>query len=366
MKRPSSVAMICWFCMLANMAAEVKCVLDISQVPVAGTTFVWTPLGQLTWDAIVQQNGEFDRVDPRNTVIERLMCFEWKEQEVMPKNDYAVYVGAGTEKFIKETAAEVKRRFGFNLSLSETLIGNEILAIGILKNQLKYTKDFYSLSYIDQKFKGRKGLVSDVEYWGCEGKASGNFRELVDVLSYRDHGREFAVSIKTKHQDGRIIIYKPRTVVSLFKSFQHVKDMKVLWEKGKPDGMSVHDTKLHEMDSLVVPRLKLKLDADLLSDLLGNIYYKKRVSSKIITEARQIIEFELNETGGRTQAEAYIGDGWGEDDTPKPVVRRFVCDGPFYVYMWREGADLPYLAMLVDSGDVFDLSEPSITSDQIR
>ena len=176
---------------------------------------------------------------------------------------------------------------------------------------------------------------------------------MVDVLGYGEGGKHFTISIKTKTADQRIIIYKPEKVVSLAKSFEHVLAAKKSWAKGKADGMSALDTKLHAYDMLFVPRVNLKLSADLRDELSGSIYYKGKKAPKTITEARQMIEFELDETGGKARAKVYFGDGWGADDKPKPVARRLVCDRPFYVYMWKGEAKLPYLAVLVDGGEVF-------------
>lgn len=42
----------------------------------------------------------------------------------------------------------------------------------------------------------------------------------------------------------------------------------------------------------------------------------------------------------------------GPPEKPTIVPRHFICDGAFYVFLWKDDAKLPYFAALIDSPDV--------------
>ena len=146
-----------------NTHAGIKCLLDPDETPAAGTTMVWTPLGQAAWDKLKKVNGEYGQVIPRNDLIEKLMKFQWDEAKVMPADEYAVYAGEVTDDFLRTAREEVKRKFDMDLQLSNLSSGTGTVVIGVMKLELNYQKDFESL--IAEKFKDGRGVEREVNYW---------------------------------------------------------------------------------------------------------------------------------------------------------------------------------------------------------
>jgi hypothetical protein len=69
--------------------------------------------------------------------------------------------------------------------------------------------------------------------------------------------------------------------------------------------------------------------------------------------AYQITQFELTEKGAEVRVDTAVGgDVFGDtSDSPKIFPRNFICDGTFYVFLWKDGAELPYFAALIDSAN---------------
>jgi hypothetical protein len=91
---------------------------------------------------------------------------------------------------------------------------------------------------------------------------------------------------------------------------------------------------------LSIPRLDLDIE-ELFGELLGRPLLAEQVRGKRFDEAKQRVQFHLNEGGAGIKSEAALG-AYGA-----PAPRSFQVTQPFLVLMTRRGESSPYLAAWV-------------------
>ncbi len=106
---------------------------------------------------------------------------------------------------------------------------------------------------------------------------------------------------------------------------------------------SAQDPRLHETDDVRIPVLKLENTADFVPDLGGLRHYQSG-PPWIINQAQQRLKFQLTEKGAKLRAEVELEADPFADSSPKPkmIPRFFHYDRPFFVFLWRNGAEWPY------------------------
>jgi beta-galactosidase/beta-glucuronidase len=116
------------------------------------------------------------------------------------------------------------------------------------------------------------------------------------------------------------------------------------------------DRVLHEGDVVQVPYLSLDVTEDMAGRLRGWRFYGGEGDPWTIRRAEQVTKFELFEKGARVRVETSIeSDPFAGDIGPTPVPRRFIYDRPFFVFLWRDGAEWPYFGAWI--GDASALRE---------
>jgi hypothetical protein len=104
---------------------------------------------------------------------------------------------------------------------------------------------------------------------------------------------------------------------------------------------------LRSSDEIRIPYIDLESNADLVSKLGGTRHYGK--TPWTIIRAEQLTRFHLHEKGARVHAEVSLAASFGDVD-PFSESRRFIYDRPFFVFLWRDGAEWPYFGAWI--GDV--------------
>lgn len=328
------------------VAAGPACILSIDEVPPEGSTQVWSPLFQASWEKLNEmQRGELEKVVPPNDLVTKLEGFRWQAQEVMPKDGYAVYAGPATHEFAREMAASVKKRFGIELDSSRVpAIPQGKTAYGFLLRDLEFEKKFFRSRARALEFRARTGETHLVEFFGTAGDRSGGFGDFVKVLRYDPEGSSFVLSITTEREGENLLVYRPDREYSLRVAMEHVKNAMEDPQAG-PYGSLKHGS-LHRKDVVKIPYVAVDADTDFTDQLRGSLHYAGEPLPWQVAGAFQVVRFELFEEGARVRAEAGVSARpFGDLPKPPPVIpRSFVCDRPFYVFLWREGGDWPYLA----------------------
>lgn len=338
----------------ASLTAAPKMLMLPDEAIKTGESAVWSPLFQACWEDMVQKNGgQIVRVDPENDSIKELSKFKWDRDSVMPDNGYKTYVGPADEAFLKNSAEDAKQTFGVDLPMEKVVQNPEGVAVlGVLKKDIEYFKHFYRSKKQGLKFKTSSGDEKEVSFFGAAGNASEDFNNCVRVVAYEDSGKSFALSIQGRQKE-RVVIYLPKGDVTSIKqaidSYQKLPAM-----KGEPGALN--DGYIHKKDTIKIPYLNVNTERDFSSELEGKIYYQGSGVPRVMTAAYQSLEMSLDEKGGAVRVKYTGSDApFGGPIKPKVIEpRKFICDRPFYVFFWRYQADLPYLAMYVDSLDAME------------
>ncbi len=328
-------------------------ILNIDEVPPKGATQVWSPLFQASWEKLNKiEGGELEKVVPPNALIAKLEEFEWQSEEVMPKDGYAVYAGPATQEFARETAASIKSQFDIEIdsnSVPTTPQGKA--TYGILLRDLKFKKKFFRSQKSALEFRSRTDEVHRVEFFGTAGSHSDNYGDNVKVLHYKPETSSFILSVATDREGENLIVYRPDEACNFRDAIESVKAAMKTPLSG-PYGSLKHGS-LHRQDVIKIPYVTIDANTDFTGQLSGNLHYAGEALPWRVAMAFQFTRFELFEEGARVRVETGVGtEPFGEPPKPPPVIpRSFVCDRPFYAFLWRVGADWPYLATWIDGSD---------------
>ena len=320
--------------------AETEAVLDPEVAFVAGETTLWSPLFQASWDKLNSlHEGEPERVEPPNKLIKKLNTYQWDEETVFPADSYQVFAGPATEEFHDEAAKKIEAFTGLTIPPLESPSPNGNLIFGALSRDLEFKSQFFQSKKKALQFTDGSGKEHPCSFFGTAGKTSGAYGDTVKVLHYDESQKSFTLSIASEKEGETLIIFRDPKVSSFEQAIQQVRGHRQT-EKA---------SRLREGDIVKIPYLNLKSETSFTSRLQGKRFYKGEAIPWIIADAYQLTEFELFEKGARIKVAT------GASDEPfglLPAPRNFACDGPFLVFGWREGVDIPYLAVRVDSGEV--------------
>jgi hypothetical protein len=330
-----------------------ECILSIDEIPPKGATQVWSPLFQASWEKLNEiQVGKLEKVVPPNDLITKLEEFEWQAEEVMPKDGYAVYAGPATQEFALETAASIKKKFDVGIDPSWMIpTPHGKAAYGILLRELKFKKKFFRSQKKALEFQTRTGETRLVEFFGTSGVHSDAYGDHVKVLHYAADTSSFVLSVATDKEGENLIVYRPDQESCFRDAMELVK--KAMGEPLSGHYGSVNNGSLHQKDVVKIPYLTLDVGTDFTEQLSGSLHFTGDSMPWRVKKAFQLTKFELFEEGARVRVDTGISaDPFGGPPEPPAITpRSFICDRPFYVFLWRTAAEWPYLAVWIDGGD---------------
>lgn len=330
-----------------------ECILSINEVPPKGATQVWSPLFQASWEKLnAIQGGKLEKVIPPNALIKELEEFEWKAEAVLPADGYAVYAGPATREFARETVASIKEKFKIDIEGNPLPpIAQGKAAYGILLRDLKFKKKFFRSQKQALEFKARTGKVHKVEFFGTTGNHSNGYGNFVKVLHHDPKSSSFTLSVATDAEGENLIIFCPSQECSFRVAMEHVK--KALKNPLSGPYGSLKDGSLHQKDVVKIPYVTIDAESDFTKQLSGSLHYAGEPLPSHIVRALQTTKFELFEEGARVRVDVELGsDPFGAPRKPPQITpRSFVCDRPFYVFLWKKRANWPYLAAWIDGND---------------
>lgn len=319
-------------------------------------TVVWTPLFQAAWDRMNKDlGGPPIKVDPPNRLMTTLDSFEWKADEVMPKDRWKVWSGEATAKFVEEANREAAALTGeekgpfVGIAEGESNPGAR-LVLALLDRELNFKKAFHRSATTPLAFKDGAGKETSVQFFGARGDGAGDFAGSVGILFKGDASH--AVQLGAAG-DESVVLYMPTEEESFTLACGRVR----AWQQDRMSGEygSAEDPKLHPKDDLRIPYVKLSQLIDFTPLLAGARTYQESATPWRVVKALQQVDFQMTEKGAKVKAKVEVGaEPFGEaPPPPKYVPRSFVYDKPFFVFLWRDGADWPYFAAWV--GDASSL-----------
>ena len=340
-------------CDAPAMAGALPAVAHPEEKFSADKTIVWTPLFQAAWDRLnADLGGRPIKVEPPNPLMNLLDSFEWNAESVMPKDRWKVWSGESTKDFLDQANKEAAGMLGeaqgpFDPGAASGY-SQARLVLALMDRKLHFKKALHRSATAPLVFKDRAGNETKVRFFGTRGEGSGAFSESVHVL-YKDDASQ-AVRLLADG-DESVVLYMPRNEESF--AFASGK-VKVWFEDGfRGEFGSATDRSLHPKDDLRIPYVTLSNQVDFGPLLEGGRTYKEGEPPWMISRALQQVDFEMTEKGAKVRAKVELGgDPFGELPPPPPMIpRSFIFNKPFFVFLWREGADWPYFAAWLGDAD---------------
>ncbi len=303
----------------------------------AGRTVVWSPLFQAAWVEL-HAGRDLLRVEPPNPLMERLDGFKWVARAVLPEAGWKVWAGPATADFIAQANREAAALTGTARTFAVEPVAEGRVALGLLERSLDFTRVFYRSQQQPMVFRSQ-GQETPVRFFGVRGKLSELFRATVRVLNFG--AGSHALRIAGSNNEAAVL-YRPAAAMDFAAACARLRH----WLEAGPEGEygSRLDPNLHAQDDVRIPLVRLKTENDFLPRLQGARFYPNEPLPWRMAHARQWVKFDLKEKGAeiKVRVEA-VAEPFGESPKPpKMVARRFFYDGPFFVFLWREGAEWPY------------------------
>jgi hypothetical protein len=306
-------------------------------------TVVWSPLFQATWDKLnTELGGKPEMIEPPNELMSKLDSFTWEAEKIMPTGSWKTWSGPATADFLKQVNAEAAKLTGEAqgpFRLSEENERNRA-AFGLLDRVVSFRKAFLRSRGEPMTFHaGAK--ESSVVFFGCRGDMSGELRDSVRVLAFRPVDRSHAIQILCKEADDSVVLYRPAKPMDFATACSWIRTWRAQATTNKAEFGAWDDPLLHETDEVRIPYVDLESTADLTSRLRGVRIHKGKPWG--ISRAEQLTRFQLHEKGARVRAEVSIDAfALAEEQGPRIIPRKFIYDRPFFVFLWRDGAEWPY------------------------
>jgi len=336
----------------SSRAAEVAAVAHPEENLAYDKIVVWTPLFQAAWDELHRGFGVPVKVDPPNPLMDRLDRFTWKADSVMPRDHWKVWAGNATKELIDKANSEAALLTGEKKGPFQIEIRPDArIALGLLDRDLVFKKSLYRSTKMPLVFSSTDGTKSQVQFFGTRGNASGGFNGVVSVLAYQ--AGSHALQIESGADDSAVL-YLAEKLVSFNEACAKLRELR---SKKLVGGYgSEQDPNLHNNDDVRIPVLKLASTTDFVPLLSSNRFFGTAGDPWRLYKAEQRLKFKLTEKGARLRVEVDMaGEPFGEPPPPPPMIpRNFYYDRPFFVFLWRGGAEWPYFGAWIGNGGPMD------------
>ncbi|MBC7822061.1 MAG: DUF1559 domain-containing protein [Planctomycetaceae bacterium] len=175
-----------------------------------------------------------------------------------------------------------------------------------------------------------------VEAFGIHGGPQAEMmRGQVEVLDYVTDD-DFVLRLKTPTDD--IVLAKIAPLATLAEMIDAVKQRRL------PGTGRRRSENLQPLEPLIIPRLSANIDREF-SELVVRHLVNPGWAGFYIAGARQIVKFQLDESGAILESEADVTfNEFDEPKIPLPQPRRFIFDKPFLVILQQRNATQPYFA----------------------
>lgn len=284
---------------------------------------MWAPTFQLIWNDLknILVKGEviFNN-DPDNQMVLDLNEETFKEVDINDSYYYKKY-GFMTLELKKEIEEAIKEKFN---EKSDILDDFEFT---------KESNDYFFYSMLVKEFKFLKPFdILDDKTFGIDSKSSSELYKNVSILFYEGKNN-YAVKLFTQNND-EVILYKGEHKSTFLDTYQEIIN-----KTSKEDFISA--------DVLKVSNLNFKIKKSF-TELQGK-NFKTGDSEFIIGKTLQMIQFKMNNEGGKVKSEA----GMSVKEYSAEPGRYFDFTDKFTLFIKEIDRDLPYFALLIDDIDIY-------------
>ncbi|WP_437662062.1 hypothetical protein [Sorangium sp. So ce1182] len=282
----------------------------------------------LAWEKLQARFGPI-RMEPQPALADALNAATLGAEVVDPAWSLSG-AGFGGEGIVEALRAELFSKFPDAKPeyLPEEVPADALLAYGYLSKILKF----------ETRFAVREGTFksSRVRAFGLDNRAFGPdpARRAQVVVHDWAAPQDFVIEFVADDPDSRVLVAQMAPAETLAAT--------VASALGRLDRLGGGERQLAPDEALSIPRLKLDV-AEIFGDLIGRPLLGEALRGKRFGEAKQRVQFHLNEGGAGATSEAVIGS-YGA-----PPPRSFNVTAPFLVLLQRRGASAPYLAAWVES-----------------
>lgn len=339
-------------CVMSAVRADVVTLAHPGQPFKSTDTVVWSPLFQATWAKLTDVAGGLPVVTtPPNKLMDELDSFRWEPAKVMPGGSWKVWGGPATNDFLNQVNKEATTITGepegpFRLQQESP---QNFAAFGLLDRAVEFQRAFSRSTKAAMNFRTSSG-ETPVSFFGVRGSLSDHFRASVKVLAWRPKDGSHAIEVRCKQGNEAVILYRPPVGQDFTTACLWIRTWRSQFKAEASSYGAWDDKHLHESDEIRIPYVSLESKADLAPLLQGSRAPKDRMPW-IVTRAEQVTKFQLHEKGARVRVEVSMeAEPFGGPQPPPVVPRQFLYDRPFFVFLWKDGAEWPYFGSWI--GDV--------------
>jgi hypothetical protein len=304
-------------------------------------TVVWSPLFQATWDKLnANLGGKPDRIVPPNELMAKLDSFKWDAKKIMPDGAWKTWAGPATMDFLKqvnrEAAAITRENEGpFKLMMENP---DNRAAFGLLDREVAFQKEFIESRRAPLGFRSHDG-AKPVRFFGARDELIEVLNNSARILAFRPVDRSHSIQIRCKQADDTVIFYLPAKPQDFATACGWLRTWRSQFKPDPELAGAWNDPSFHRGDEIRIPYVDLESIADLTSKLSDIRFFGNK--PWLITRAEQLTRFQLHEKGARVRVEVSL-EAAPFGDPPPVVPRKFIYDRPFFVFLWRDGAEWPY------------------------
>lgn len=323
-------------------------------------TVVWSPLFQATWDKMNSHlGGPPEKVEPPDPTMALLDGTEWNADAVMPAGSWKTWAGPATPEFLKEVNREAAalNQKPDTFTLPSNLLPGAVASFGLLNRDVSFSKPLYRSKSSPLVFQAPDAKL-DCHFFGTAGAMSAHYHEAIRVLSHDPATKASSLEVRLVNREGVILHLPPATPKGFVSAFEDIRKWRSSFAPGHSKDGALDDPFIHEKDEVRVPYLTFDARQDFPE--LGNAlrYHPHKPQPFRLAHTQQLATFSLHEKGARVKVETSLSaDPFGAPPPPPPpkVPRQFIFDRPFFVFLWKDGAEWPYFAAWI--GDISALQK---------
>jgi hypothetical protein len=302
------------------------------------TNVIWCGTLPLCWNEAIKLVGEKLHFTTASPVVDFLNQEDFTAADLDPSSYVAI---ADFEKNYVEDEIRAALEKTFGGAASPELIPpapvhpgpDDFVAYSYLFKNLAFTHVFSDQVSLDFPDKPVECFGFDSTYRMKEA------RSQVTICDYQSDD-DFVISIATKSPQDELILAKVQPRATLTETISNVLQRE---EHGSPADLT-------NRDSLAVPKLNFDLRRDFPE--LEGLVLKPSASAKVkgplvISNAEQLVRFQLNEKGAILKSEAVMDIVGATASGFEPPSHQLIFNAPFLLMLRQKGAPQPYLALWI-------------------
>lgn len=318
----------------------------------SGRNVIYCGTFQLAWDALRDELATNEvRLDGEPPLVTLLNSQRFPKGALSP-NDYLAMAGRIDQGILKKIADARSAKFPTaTFPLPQPTALTELLTYCYLQKRLPFEAKFDRMKD-PLRFHGSLGeqpvVNFGIQHFKSTEPGDERLRSQIDVLDYVNDNN-FVIRLKTLSD--HILLAKIPPYDTLAATWESVaKRLK------KPQG-GITPPPLVPEEPFAMPNLAFFIERDF-NELQGRAVTHPAIDLRLAV-AKQLIKFQLDESGAKLEAAAEVLFDSGPSGPPRPPdPRRFLMDRPFLLALHERGTETPYLVLWIDNAELMIVAAP--------